>query len=911
MYASRGVCWRCAPRMHLAVPPTYKREAIAWFSSAPTDAASVETAASSNSAYQSSRKSVLENDADTRRRPSLSLKQVIPPSFEKQSRANLDSSSAVALFNDVVRRSGTTGSPGPIAASQPATESRPGQSQPIAATALGEWEIAARMKEISEKPVEPTERLRLFQNDIWPHVKELRGQIPKHLYMSTTKFLAETCDAVAEQGLTRTGVALSKMCATIGKWDLDVRNQLVLSLCHTLISRKHSSSGRNAILEELVELWKHVSQLRRRSQAQNHHGLHFVLPAVDEVIKDMSSTSSKRKSSSERDTINMSATTRALTSIFIQFRVEQSRELIPGLLATMAVLSDPRLARDGSQIKAAPLLNLVCAALEQQPADEGYVRNAFASKIRFPPSKLSELQAYIVAQWPQAVDMVLGKDAAWRQGHASSHSKGPSHASSASSGIFIFHKQLRAAYRSRNTGAIVSIWQDLVARLAHNADLGRQMHEDPEFLDFWIFVWCAVRRPNKLQETLAVMQQVSVQPTVRTYTSMMHGWKICKDSERIEALWHKMVGSGLKLDAIIWTERISGLIEAGRPQAGIQALAEMQAIWKKAVAAKGTPEAAASVAVQPTIEVVNAAFKGLIGLDRHAANEVLAWGGREGIEPNIRTFNILLRESFRSSNSPEDVKSLLMAMKARGIEPDAATFTIILEELLGGMQNASATEQVQVVEQILRDIEAAGLRANLETYGKMLYAVASLANGGADEAIAAVQQHMRAVGLSATPHMVTILIERALSRYPLPPDAGATIRSLLREHRLFNVSQGDQTLWERVMSAHAVTGDVISAIGVFGQLARAGRPVTSLPCLTDLLKALLVDKGDAKAVQDAKEVVHIVLNHKLKKAAAEGELSLGRDGRYWRHHFWFLARENSLINWGDVPPELESKLRGQ
>jgi hypothetical protein len=803
----------------------------------------------------------------------------------------------VALFNDVVQK--------PEAAVTGPTSTGSASRQSSASTALGEWEIAAKMKELAERDVGALDKLRLFQNDIWPHVKELRGQIPKHLYLATTQFLARTCDTAAQQGLTGTSVALSKMSATIGKWDLDARNQLVLNLCHTLISEKHTSAERNALLEELLDLWRHISQLRRKSQI--HQGLRFVLPSADEIIKDMSAPEAPLAKQNDEPgrakSPSMAPTTKALASIFIQFRLEQARELVPGLLATLAVLSDPRLAREGAQVKAAPLLNLVSVALGHQPADEAYVHEVFTSKIRFPAEKLQETQDYVVAQWPQARDMVLKKESAWRKGTTSSHK--PAHASSGPSSLSSFHKQLRAAYRSRNTGAVVSIWQDLKARLAQNPDMGRQMREDPDFLDFWIFVWCAVRRPNKLQETLDVMREVNVHPTVRSYTSMMHGWKMCKDADRIEALWHKLVESGLKLDAVIWTERISGLIEAGKPQSGIQALAEMQSIWKKAVASRGSVESAASVAVQPSIEVVNAAFKGLIVLDRRAANEVLSWAGREGIEPNIRTYNILLRESFRS-HAPEDVQGLLKAMKKQGVEPDAATFTIILEELLGSMENASAEEQVHVVQQILGDIEAAGLKANLETYGKMLYAVASLANGGADEAIAAVQGHMKAAGLSATPHMVTILIERALSRDPLPPDAGLTIRALLKEHDLSNVSQGDQTLWERVMSAHAVTGDIASAMSLFHDLARAGRPVTSLPCLTDLLKALLAAQ-DAKTAEDARQVVSVVLDHKLTRAAAEG--SLGRDARYWRHHFWYLARENGLIDWETVPATLDSNLR--
>ncbi|GJN78104.1 hypothetical protein PLIIFM63780_001597 [Purpureocillium lilacinum] len=951
MYVSRAVCWRCASRMRLAVTTS---------AAAAVAVASPRLSSTAADASPDAATGTRTRDTEPRRQQQQHVSSAGShqqharrrPSHQRSAKASQQS--AVALFNDVVKKAPQASSP--PSASSPSTSSLQQQQNHKPATALGEWEIAAKMKELAEqKALDPRDRLRLFRADIWPHVRELRGQMPRHLYMATTQFLARACDAAADAGHTGAsgpgvGVELSAMCARIGKWDLDVRNELVLSLCHSLVHTKHSSAERAAILEELVDLWKHISQLRRRSQG-HHAPLQFVLPTPAEAFggEDAGQQQQQQRSSS-----NMNPTTKALSSIFIQFRLEQARELVPGLLATVAVLSDPRLARQGSQVKAAPLLNLVAQAFQRQGnPDQAYIEEVFRNKIRFPSSKLDELEAYILKQWPHAEAMLSNAAASWRYALEGSKGSGPS------SGLATFHRQLRAAYRARNTGAVVSIWQDLKTRLAQKPDLARQMREDPEFLDFWIFVWCAVRRPAKLQETLDLMRETGVRPSVKTYTAMMHGWKMCKDGDKIAALWDKLVESGLRLDAVIWTERISGLIESGRPQAGVQALAEMMALWKQALAKKGGDAvAAAASAIQPSIEVVNAAFKGLIRLDLKAANEVLAWAGREGIEPNIRTYNILLRESFRGNATPDDdVQSLLRAMKRQGVEPDAATFTIILEEVLGVMDNTSAAEQVHAVRQVLADIEAAGLRPNLETYGKMLYAVASLANGGADEAVAAVQEHMRAAGFSATPHMVTILIERALAREasssssssstPSSASSGAAasasaqVQALLREHNLTHVGQGDQTLWERVMSAHAAAGDTPAAMRVFADLARAGRPVTSLPCLTDLLRALLA----AERADDAREVVRVVLAHKVRRAAAEGGSAAGsggasasasgaqdasgdahvtvdagsggfnseaaRDARYWRHHFWYMARENGLLNWDEVPLELQTRLRGQ
>ncbi|KAM4062202.1 PPR repeat family protein [Hirsutella rhossiliensis] len=859
MYVSRNVCGRCASRMHLVAATG--RPHAACFSSYPAHLPSEATTPSESPQRAVEAGAPPAELASTRRRRLLGSRSA---GFQRPPSA-LDEA-AVAIFKDVVRKPTGAG-----------TVSR--------RSSVSEWDLATKMKGLDRSNAGARDKLRRFQADIWPHLEDMRGQIPRHLWICTMDFLAGICDTVAREGLTGVSIDLSRICARIGKLELSLRGQLVSSLCHRLITEELSSPDPSAspVLQELLDLWKHISQLRRVSQGHKAP-LRFVLPSADEILTVVDAEN--------RGSSQIAPATKALSSILIQFRTEEALALVPGLLATVAVLSDPRLTKPDKAAEAAPLLRLVATALQQAIPDETYVRGVFEDKMRVPPMKVTELQAYVLAQWAQASAMLQDADAPWRHAGPENPRRpgGP-----ASSGLSAFHKQLRGAYRSRNTGAIISIWQDLRARMAQRPHLVRQMREEPDFLDFCIFVWCAVRRPAKLQETLHLMDEIQVQPTIKSYTAMMHGWKVCKETDKVTALWDKLVESGTRLDTVVWTERISGLIEGGRPQAGLRALAEMMALWKQAVEQKGH-QGAAAVAVQPSIEVVNAVFKGLVRLDVKAASEVLAWASRHGIEPNVRTYNVLIRQSFRS-DAADDVQRLLRTMNSRGVEPDAATFTIILEEVLGAMHNASAAEQVLAVQQVLAEIEAAGLRANAETYGKMLYAVASLTNGGADEAIAAVQRHMRGAGLAATPHVVTILLERALARDPPTPGA---VQAILREHGLTGISQGDQTLWERVASAHAAMGDTDAAMAVFADLARAERPVTSLPCLTDLVRALVA----AERREDARGVVNATLAHK----AAERRGGLDGD-RYWRHHFWHLAGGEGLLDWDKLPLELQERLR--
>jgi pentatricopeptide repeat protein len=351
-----------------------------------------------------------------------------------------------------------------------------------------------------------------------------------------------------------------------------------------------------------------------------------------------------------------------------------------------------------------------------------------------------------------------------------------------------------------------------------------------------------------------------------------------------------LLQSGMPLDKHIWTERISGLIETGKLQKGLETLAAMMKQWEEA------PTNARGHAVQPTIEVVNAAFKGIIRRDRKAALEVLEWAGGHGIKPDVRTYNILIRESFQSEDGNDDVQGLLRSMKERGIAADEATFTIILEEVLGGLGPAPAAEQVSAVHMVMDDIKAAGLQPNAETYGKMLHAVASLPNG-ADEAIEAVQEHMRADGhAQISPHMALILLGRA--QRANPHDSGP-VRALLARHGFNSIRTGDQRLWEHVLSAYATAGDASRALALHDEMREAGRPATWQFCLRDLLTCL-IEKG---MLDEARRVVDGALADVVARAA-DGVVP----ARTWRHHFWHLASAHGLLDNTVVPPELRNVL---
>ncbi|KAG8676640.1 hypothetical protein FPOAC2_02743 [Fusarium poae] len=837
MYASRTVCSRCSSQWRstpVSASASTKRLGAA---------ASYSTAAETRSPA-SSRPTNTRRDSQSRHPGQRKGYNAF-----KENRQS-DEDPALALFKEVVS---------PREVITPKDTTYVTTSPPI----RSELEITTLLNALISPKVSMEKMYKIFQDEIWPSIIALGGHIPKPIYTATLQLLAKQRDYMIERGDYNNSLDIAQKYRDLGVYDLSIRNDLILSLCCRVLQVKNSSKDRSELRARILNLWKHVSQLKRPSEARQT--LRFALPSATEVLKDISQYIKSDGSMSRGE-----QATRALASIFLQFSPPQAREIMPALLASMAIASDTRYGGLSYKAMLSPLFFLIKPVLSKYTMTRADVEAAFSKPSSVPPARLAELEEYVSKQWPMAVEMINNT-----KKETKLHHDPDAHRS-----IINFHRQLRTAYTRRDPGAIGSIWHSVTAKLQDSPAFKAELAEDSDFLDFWVFVWCAIRRPIQTQETINLMKSLKLEPTIRTYTSMMHGWKMCKDISRIEMLWDQLVKSGTKLDSVIWTERVSALIELGQHQKGIEALSEMLDNWRQAVK-NGTQDQA----VEPNIETVNAAFKGLLHANPKAAHELLGWAGKQGIEPNTRTYNILIRETIRLGHHDE-ISQLLRSMQTHGVEPDSATFTILLETVIGSMRDASAEEQVSAMKSVFSEIEQAGLKPNLETYGKVLYTLDGLPNCS-DDVIAALQQHMRGNGFGSrlTPHMITILVERALRHNP--PDVNK-IRSLLKENNLTTISSGDQTLWERVTAAYAISGCVKEAMAIFDDLADSGRPVTSLASLTDLVQALL-QHGDKETAQ---RVVDIVVEHQLNNKQADKDANQ----RYWKHHFWYMAQHNGLVD---------------
>jgi pentatricopeptide repeat protein len=309
----------------------------------------------------------------------------------------------------------------------------------------------------------------------------------------------------------------------------------------------------------------------------------------------------------------------------------------------------------------------------------------------------------------------------------------------------------------------------------------------------------------------------------------------------------------------------------------------MAQIWKaNEKKAKKDP-----AAVKPTIQPVNAALAGLLRvqmLSSGAAGGLLSWAAKQGIEPDIWTFNTLLRPLLKLGRDDE-VQNMLAMMKKQNLEADVATFTILLEGALEDLGDQSPQQQVETVHTFLRNMREAGVTANMQLYAKMIFLLLQQGDR-AEEPVKAVLAHIYGEGLELTSHIYTMLAEHYFTRSP--PDAAA-VTALIENRRLHENRDIDRVFWERVIFGYCQVNDVGRALRIFDKIERSGSKIT----FSTLYELLLVlgRSGEREAV------VRVVDFARRAKDLADEEAVGGKQGlgRSWLHRFWHLAEQYGAL----------------
>ncbi|KAI1090850.1 hypothetical protein F5B19DRAFT_461303 [Rostrohypoxylon terebratum] len=401
------------------------------------------------------------------------------------------------------------------------------------------------------------------------------------------------------------------------------------------------------------------------------------------------------------------------------------------------------------------------------------------------------------------------------------------------------------------------------------------LRKHPDMFDLFIHTRMALDQPDKAVEVFNALRIAGIKPTLKTWNAMLDGCKKAHNLNGVKNVWAKVRASGVKVDTKLWTTRVSGLMACSDHAGAIAALQEMVDEWNQSSKDEN------STAVKPTIEPVNAVISGLLGQNQvKEAEELLAWAGKQDIEPDIFTFNPLLRRYIQDER-PDDARRVLSTMKERRINADEATFTALIEAAFAQLDPSDHQAGFRTVKSMLEGMEASGLKANMQNYGKIIYHLLQ----GSDKAKSAVQHilsHLWDKGLELTPHIYTMLIDYYFSMNP--PDTAA-VEALLERRRILDYDDRDFVLYDRLARRYSEAGMPERALQYYYRLARANVSVR-LFTQAHILNALL-QKGldqEARRLVDNARALH---NRKHE----EGEVEQTGPGD---HLFWRMAAAHGL-----------------
>ncbi|KAI1467030.1 uncharacterized protein F4812DRAFT_46209 [Daldinia caldariorum] len=781
---------------------------------------------------------------------------------------NNNSARVDALFQQIVRQQ-TTNKYGPTGTQQ----TSPNMDLALV-QAIGKLELMIG----NGKPVADAYAYLITQ--IYPLLQEPHITIPKVFYTVVSKLLDRVVAAKKKSIRSPDLPAVSdifRVYTDIGEMKPQRWAALVADLVRTIIEIDPSAEeedsaiaradllARDDLLNDLVESWK-VLSLPQSVPVMHGNELMdgFWFPKIDNFAL--------RKFSGRGDF------PAALSSIFPQYHPNLLGTPVAILaIATYALLLDPERSNLEARRNAARFVSKIAYLIT-------FVNFQDAGLLEGISHTFPELKTYIMYRWPDIKQQLKLKLETIASDGNVEPNRSPHPTKAGSINISRVGYRLKRAFLTRNIHEVNGTWLEFIGH-GNRITLERasEMREYPDIFNQFIHARMALDQPDEAVNALNTMREVGLRPTMKTWNSMLTGCRKARNAVALNAVWAKLVSSGVKLDTKIWTTRISGLIECGDAEAGIRALQEMSRLWDE------SSKDEHSTAVEPTIEPVNAALLGLVRTDQvSAAESLLQWADRQGIKPDVFTYNTLLRRSVRDGRD-EDVQRLFAAMQEANVAADEATFTIILDGAFTRIDPDAVEEQARVVSDMLDHMHEIGLEPNLQTYAKIIY---NLLQGGdrATKPIKSVLAHLWSHGLELSPHIYTMLVEHYFSCGP--PDVESVDALLQRRTALNYDSVEDNILYDRIIKGYALAGQPLKALDYYYKLSQIGVPVI-LPTQVELLRALLRDGH----VQAAREMAANTKTMFEESNRAKDEVE---SAKFWGHRFWYIVFSNGLLEGRDA-----------
>ncbi|KAF2683740.1 hypothetical protein K458DRAFT_418722 [Lentithecium fluviatile CBS 122367] len=348
----------------------------------------------------------------------------------------------------------------------------------------------------------------------------------------------------------------------------------------------------------------------------------------------------------------------------------------------------------------------------------------------------------------------------------------------------------------------------------------------------------------------------SVKPDVSTWNAMLEGCKLAQDFEGFNAVWERMLKTGTNPDVYLWTNRIHGLVTFRQISMAFAAMDEMGKKWLAAENAiknppkprKGNtphpPALKANPFAKPSIETINGAISAVAGWREGRGmryeqkleymQKVLQWAGNFGVQPNTRTYNILIQLYLSAGDYPTTFK-LLRQMEREGLEGNIHTHTMLIQAAFDNQKfdGISKSEQADRILTLFSELEAGGLNLNDRVYSIIVDRL--LKFYGNVSAARTVIDHMVSRKVVLEPHIYTSFISHYFSQSP--PDIAA-VDSLLLHIFSGPGAHTDKLFFDRVLEGYAKVGETGKMMSILARMSNHGK-LPSLRALTHVVRALI------------------------------------------------------------------------
>jgi len=466
----------------------------------------------------------------------------------------------------------------------------------------------------------------------------------------------------------------------------------------------------------------------------------------------------------------------------------------------------------------------------------------------------------------------------------------------------MFRKRIGRAVEDHNAVRVDALWKE--SHLAFQAGGASEAGSIPSNVyAHFLMAYMALKRPNQAIDVWNEMIQSGSPATLGAWDSMLKGCGKARDPKSIEAMWQRMIESGIKPDTQVWATRIHGLTTSGYWESGIHAFRTMIKNWVVAVQQNHPHGRAPELALlgdmdgipKPNTQCLNSLVLGLArGRKHEQLAEVISWAKSIGIKADIYTFNPLFRTALNDGEI-ELAMRVLQQMGGLGVKPDIASFTMLLEALFREVDTPSgldiskravsvsttnapnSTDKHEAAMQIFKAMEQAGIEANAWSFSTLINGLlkgSPLTGTGNIRAAHTVLTYMSERSIPMSSQIYTTLLTYHFSVNS--PDLAA-IESLWNRARADRHVFLDTVFFDRLIEGLAGANEIGRMMTALGQAGKRGK-IPGWITMKEVISAL-------GRIGDWDRIEEVLAGVRLEEQANKDDLR-ARKGRL---DFWDLV----------------------